>query len=85
MKPQRPQDPAIVAELAALDWILRRLVRLSVVYPERALDLAWRIDGALDERLRLMRLRDLDQRLSTWQPHRAALLAPRQHHQPANN
>lgn len=50
--------PAVAAELAAIDWILRRLVKLLAVYPERHRDLAWRIDNALDERLRLMRVRD---------------------------
>lgn len=50
--------PAVAAELAAIDWILRRLVKLLQDYPERAADLDWRIDNALDERLRLMRVRD---------------------------
>lgn len=50
--------PAVTAELAAIDWILLRLVKLLAAYPERAADLDWRIDNALDERLRLMRVRD---------------------------
>lgn len=50
--------PAVATELAAIDWILRRLVKLLHTYPERATDLAPRFDAALDERLRLMRVRD---------------------------
>lgn len=51
--------PAVATELAAIDWVLRRLSRLLAAYPKRAADLYWRIDNALDERLRLMRVRDL--------------------------
>jgi hypothetical protein len=59
MKTARPYiHPTVAAELAAIDWILTRLVVMLAVYPERAADLAWRIDNALDERLRLMRVRD---------------------------
>jgi hypothetical protein len=54
--------PAVATEIAAIDWILRRLARLLAAYPKRATDLSWRIDAALDERLRLMRVRDLHQR-----------------------
>lgn len=51
--------PAIALNLCAIDWILGRLVRLGEQYPTRARELAPRIDSALDERLRLMHLRDL--------------------------
>lgn len=50
---------AIALNLRAIDWILLRLSRLGEQYPTRARELAPRIDSALDERLRLMRLRDL--------------------------
>jgi hypothetical protein len=50
---------AIALNLRAIDWILSRLVRLREQFPTRAGELAPRIDSALDERLRLMRLRDL--------------------------
>lgn len=51
--------PSISENLRAIDWILRRLAKLQDQFPARARELAPRIDGALDERLRLMRLRDL--------------------------
>ncbi|MEY3293171.1 MAG: hypothetical protein RJB12_942 [Pseudomonadota bacterium] len=51
-------QPAIAMELRSIDWILARLAILLVAYPARRADLIPRIDGALDERLRLMRLRD---------------------------
>lgn len=51
-------QPAISMELRSIDWILARLATLLVAYPARRADLIPRIDGALDERLRLMRLRD---------------------------
>lgn len=51
-------SPAISMELHAIDAILRRLERMQRIYPTRARELAPRIDSALDERLRLMRLRD---------------------------
>jgi hypothetical protein len=50
--------PAVASELAAIDWILSRLTKLLRTYPDRAADLAPRFDAALDERLRLMRVRD---------------------------
>lgn len=51
--------PAIALNLRAIDWILARLSRLQAEFPDRARELAPRIDSTLDERLRLMRLRDL--------------------------
>lgn len=45
-------------EIAITDWILARLRSLLMRFPERAGDLRPRIDSALDERWRLMRLRD---------------------------
>jgi len=51
--------PAIALNLRSIDWILSRLARLREQYPARARELAPRIDSALDERLRLMRLREL--------------------------
>lgn len=51
-------QPAISMELRSIDWILSRLASLLRDYPARRADLIARIDGALDERLRLMRLRD---------------------------
>lgn len=56
--------PTVATEFAAIDWILRRLSVLLAAYPERRSDLIWRINNALDERLRLMRVRDLRQRNS---------------------
>jgi hypothetical protein len=44
--------------LRSLDWILERLRQLLVRFPDRATDLRPRIDCVLDERLRLMRLRE---------------------------
>ena len=59
MKTARPYiHPTVAAELAAIDWILSRIVKLRRTYPERAADIAPRFDAALDERLRLMRVRD---------------------------
>lgn len=49
---------SIRMNLLAIDWILRRLIRLREAYPARAGELRPRLDSALDERLRLMRLRD---------------------------
>ncbi len=45
-------------ELNSIDWVIGRLTTLLIAYPKRRRDLLVRIDGALDERLRLMRLRD---------------------------
>ena len=45
-------------ELDSIDWVIGRLTTLLIAYPTRRRDLLGRIDGALDERLRLMRLRD---------------------------
>jgi hypothetical protein len=42
--------------LHEIDGILRRLALLKKRYPHRAAELAPRLDSALDERLRLMRL-----------------------------
>jgi hypothetical protein len=50
--------PAVRMELRSIDWVLARLAVLLVTYPARRADLTRRIDDALDERLRLMRLRD---------------------------
>lgn len=50
--------PSIAMELNSIDWVIGRLTTLLIAYPKRRRDLLVRIDGALDERLRLMRLRD---------------------------
>jgi hypothetical protein len=50
--------PGVYDQLRAIDWILARLRLLLCRFPERAADLRPRVDAALDERLRLMRLRD---------------------------
>jgi hypothetical protein len=50
--------PSIAMELDSIDWVIGRLTTLLIAYPTRRRDLLGRIDGALDERLRLMRLRD---------------------------
>lgn len=58
--------PGIATNLRSIDWILSRLVTLRERFPSKARELAPRIDAALDERIRLMRLRDLA--ASTAQP-----------------
>lgn len=50
--------PTVPEEIRSIDWILARLRGLAMQYPARINDLRPRIDSALDERLRLMRLRD---------------------------
>jgi len=50
--------PTLSMELHAIDGILRRLERMQRIYPTRTRELGHRIDSALDERLRLMRIRD---------------------------
>ncbi len=50
--------PSIAMELNSIDWVIGRLTTLLIAYPKRRRDLLVRIDGALDERLRLMRLHD---------------------------
>lgn len=52
-------DHNIPVCLREIDWLLRRLVRLRETYPGKVADINPRIDGCLDERLRLMRVRDL--------------------------
>lgn len=49
--------PTVPELLRSIDWILDRLRGMLIQYPARANDLRPRIDSALDERLRLMRLR----------------------------
>lgn len=52
------QSHSVASCLREIDWLIRRLARLSQAYPGKVAELNGRIDGCLDERIRLMRLRD---------------------------
>lgn len=52
-------DHEVPVCLREIDWLLRRLVRLGQAYPGKVTEINARIDGCLDERFRLMRIRDL--------------------------
>lgn len=55
---QHPSNPSLSMAIYSIDELLRRLSKQRDRFPARARFITARIDSTLDERLRLMRIRD---------------------------